>query len=164
MPSITGNTSPPTRVSTPTLKPCYACDEHPPRCLGTCHRFQWDAGHNFGASPRGVPPAIVANAAVVVIRNHPSSDPTPSEADIKVTGDLIRAGQLLKIELLDHVIKIRCFVTTASRTWSVRFTLSATFSTRFMRTAARRRCTISTRQLLQSIQQKMFRINVRFLL
>ena len=30
--------------------------------------------------------------------------PTPSEADIKVTRDLIRAGQLLKIELLDHVI------------------------------------------------------------
>ena len=31
-------------------------------------------------------------------------DPTPSEADIKVTRDLIRAGQLLKIEVLDHVI------------------------------------------------------------
>jgi DNA repair protein RadC len=29
---------------------------------------------------------------------------TPSEADIKVTRDLIRAGQLLKVELLDHVI------------------------------------------------------------
>jgi DNA repair protein RadC len=29
---------------------------------------------------------------------------TPSEADIKVTRDLIRAGQLLKIEVLDHVI------------------------------------------------------------
>ena len=50
-------------------------------------------------------PAIVANAAaVVVIHNHPSGDPTPSEADIKVTRDLIRAGQLLKMELLDHVI------------------------------------------------------------
>ena len=33
-----------------------------------------------------------------------SGDPTPSEADIKVTRDLIRAGQLLKIEVLDHVI------------------------------------------------------------
>jgi DNA repair protein RadC len=31
-------------------------------------------------------------------------DPTPSESDIKVTRDLIRAGQLLKIEILDHVI------------------------------------------------------------
>jgi len=33
-----------------------------------------------------------------------SGDPAPSEADIKVTRDLIRAGQLLKIEVLDHVI------------------------------------------------------------
>ena len=43
-------------------------------------------------------------AAIVVMHNHPSGDPTPSEADIRVTRDLIRAGQLLKIELLDHVI------------------------------------------------------------
>jgi DNA repair protein RadC len=49
--------------------------------------------------------AITANAAaVVLVHNHPSGDPTPSEADIKVTRDLIRAGQLLKIEVLDHVI------------------------------------------------------------
>lgn len=33
-----------------------------------------------------------------------SGDPTPSEADIKVTRDLIRAGQLLKIDVCDHVI------------------------------------------------------------
>ena len=49
--------------------------------------------------------AISASAACVVLaHNHPSGDPTPSEADIKVTRDLIRAGQLLKIEVLDHVI------------------------------------------------------------
>jgi DNA repair protein RadC len=49
--------------------------------------------------------AISANAsAVVLVHNHPSGDPTPSETDIKVTRDLIRAGQLLKIEVLDHVI------------------------------------------------------------
>ena len=49
--------------------------------------------------------AIAANAAaIIIVHNHPSGDPTPSEADIKVTRDLIRAGQLLKIDLLDHVI------------------------------------------------------------
>jgi DNA repair protein RadC len=49
--------------------------------------------------------AISANAAAIVVaHNHPSGDPTPSEADIKVTRDLIRAGQLLKIDVLDHVI------------------------------------------------------------
>jgi DNA repair protein RadC len=49
--------------------------------------------------------AIAANAsAVVLAHNHPSGDPTPSEADIRVTRDLIRAGQLLKIDVLDHII------------------------------------------------------------
>ena len=49
--------------------------------------------------------AIAGNAAaIVMVHNHPSGDPTPSEADIKVTRDMIRAGQLLKIDVLDHVI------------------------------------------------------------
>ena len=49
--------------------------------------------------------AIGANASgIVLVHNHPSGDPTPSEADIRVTRDLIRAGQLLKIDVLDHVI------------------------------------------------------------
>jgi len=47
---------------------------------------------------------IIASAALVLAHNHPSGDPTPSDADIKVTRDLIRAGQLIKIEVLDHVI------------------------------------------------------------
>ncbi len=49
--------------------------------------------------------AIVANAAaIVLVHNHPSGDPSPSEGDIAVTRDLIRAGQLLKVEVLDHII------------------------------------------------------------
>lgn len=49
--------------------------------------------------------AITAGAAaIVLVHNHPSGDPSPSEADIRVTRDLIRAGQLLKIEVLDHII------------------------------------------------------------
>ncbi len=49
--------------------------------------------------------AIAAGAsAIVLAHNHPSGDPAPSEADIRVTRDLIRAGQILKIEVLDHVI------------------------------------------------------------
>ena len=47
---------------------------------------------------------IAASAAIVLMHNHPSGEPTPSEADIKVTRDLIRAGNLIKIEVLDHVI------------------------------------------------------------
>ncbi len=49
--------------------------------------------------------AIVACAsAIVLTHNHPSGDPTPSESDIRMTRDMIRAGRLLKIEVLDHVI------------------------------------------------------------
>ena len=43
-------------------------------------------------------------AAIILAHNHPSGDPSPSEADIKVTRDLVRAGQLLKIDVLDHII------------------------------------------------------------
>lgn len=50
-------------------------------------------------------PAITANAAaIILLHNHPSGEATPSEADVKVTRDLIRAGQVLKIDILDHVI------------------------------------------------------------
>lgn len=49
--------------------------------------------------------ALVAAAhAIVVLHNHPSGDPSPSEADVRVTRELCRAGQLLRVEVLDHVI------------------------------------------------------------
>jgi len=49
--------------------------------------------------------AIIASAAaIIMMHNHPSGESAPSEADIKMTRDLIRAGQLLKLEVLDHVI------------------------------------------------------------
>ena len=49
--------------------------------------------------------AIMASAsAIIIAHNHPSGESTPSEAVIKITRDLIRAGQLLKIEVLDHIV------------------------------------------------------------
>ena len=50
------------------------------------------------------PIIVAAGSACILVHNHPSGDATPSTADIQVTRDLIRAGQLLKIEILDHVI------------------------------------------------------------
>lgn len=47
---------------------------------------------------------MTSAAAIVVAHNHPSGDPTPSEADIKITREIKRAGELLRIEMLDHVI------------------------------------------------------------
>jgi DNA repair protein RadC len=43
-------------------------------------------------------------ASVVVVHNHPSGDPTPSGADIQLTRRLVRAGDVLGIELIDHVV------------------------------------------------------------
>lgn len=41
---------------------------------------------------------------IILVHNHPSGDPTPSQADIKVTEKLKQATNLLKIELVDHII------------------------------------------------------------
>lgn len=50
-------------------------------------------------------PAIIASAsAIVVVHNHPSGDPSPSAADIRVTRQLREASKMIEIDLLDHVI------------------------------------------------------------
>jgi len=43
-------------------------------------------------------------AAIIVAHNHPSGDPTPSPEDVTVTRELVTAGKLLNIEVLDHLI------------------------------------------------------------
>ena len=49
--------------------------------------------------------ALLANAvSVIFIHNHPSGDSTPSREDIKVTERLIKAGTILGIDVLDHII------------------------------------------------------------
>lgn len=50
-------------------------------------------------------PAVQANApSIIVVHNHPSGDPAPSSQDVDITKELISAGKLLGIELLDHVV------------------------------------------------------------
>ena len=43
-------------------------------------------------------------ASIIVVHNHPSGDPTPSPEDVEVTRQLVAAGNLLDIEVLDHLI------------------------------------------------------------
>jgi DNA repair protein RadC len=43
-------------------------------------------------------------AAIIVAHNHPSGDPTPSPEDVRVTRELVAAGKLLDIEVLDHLV------------------------------------------------------------
>jgi DNA repair protein RadC len=42
--------------------------------------------------------------AIIAVHNHPSGDPTPSAADVTLTAEIRKAGELLDIELLDHLI------------------------------------------------------------
>ena len=50
-------------------------------------------------------PAIASGAAsVVIVHNHPSGDPKPSEQDILLTRELIVCGKILGVEVLDHII------------------------------------------------------------
>ena len=49
--------------------------------------------------------AVIQSAAsVVLVHNHPSGDPEPSEEDLSITKRLVEAGDLLGIGVLDHVI------------------------------------------------------------
>jgi DNA repair protein RadC len=49
--------------------------------------------------------AIAASAAsMILVHNHPSGDPTPSSEDVSITKRLVKAGELLNISVLDHVI------------------------------------------------------------
>jgi DNA repair protein RadC len=49
--------------------------------------------------------AVRANcASLIVLHNHPSGDPTPSPEDVAVTRQIVEAGKLLDVEVLDHLI------------------------------------------------------------
>jgi DNA repair protein RadC len=50
-------------------------------------------------------PAILENAAaIILVHNHPSGDPTPSPDDVAVTRAIVQAGKLLDLEVLDHLV------------------------------------------------------------
>ena len=42
--------------------------------------------------------------ALIIVHNHPSGDPTPSQQDIRLTRDLVEAGRHMKVTVHDHVI------------------------------------------------------------
>jgi DNA repair protein RadC len=49
--------------------------------------------------------ALLCRASgLVLVHNHPSGDPTPSEQDLRITKEIQRVGSILRIPLLDHLI------------------------------------------------------------
>lgn len=61
------------------------------------------------AHPREVFLSAIKNSAssVIVVHNHPSGDPQPSEDDLKITKRLVDAGKILGIDVVDHIIVSR---------------------------------------------------------
>lgn len=50
-------------------------------------------------------PAVRNNATgIIVVHNHPSGDPTPSQEDIEITRELAASGKMLGVEVLDHLV------------------------------------------------------------
>lgn len=74
-----------------------------PTAINVCHIGSLNASI---VHPREVlKPAILSNSASIIIaHNHPSNDPTPSREDIEVTKRLIEAGEIIGIEVLDHLV------------------------------------------------------------
>ena len=80
--------------------------------LNSRHQIVYDEVVSLGTldatliSPREVfLPALINGAnGIILVHNHPSGEVTPSQADIDVTKQLIEAGKILGIALIDHVI------------------------------------------------------------
>jgi len=62
--------------------------------------------HSSIVHPREVFKTAVKKSAasIILVHNHPSGDPTPSVDDIEVTRRLVQAGEIMGIEVLDHII------------------------------------------------------------
>jgi len=56
--------------------------------------------------PREVfkPAILTSSSSVILMHNHPSGDPTPSKEDIEITHRLVEAGNILGINVLDHIV------------------------------------------------------------
>lgn len=66
--------------------------------VGSVNATQVRVGEVFREAVRRQCPAII------IVHNHPSTDPTPSPEDIIITREIAEAGKLLNIEVLDHII------------------------------------------------------------
>ncbi|MBU7018262.1 MAG: DNA repair protein RadC [Theionarchaea archaeon] len=71
-----------------------------------CQTIPFCSSDSAPIHPRDVFRPAIAHAAssIIVVHNHPSGDPTPSEQDILLTSELCMCGLVLGIEVVDHVI------------------------------------------------------------
>lgn len=79
------------------------CTKNTPMMINVCHVGSLNSSL---VHPREVfKAAILSNAASIIIaHNHPSQDTTPSREDIEVTKRLVEAGNIIGIDVIDHLI------------------------------------------------------------
>lgn len=77
--------------------------------LKATSRVAQGGSHGCALTPQDVLRPAVRNgaAAIILVHNHPSGDPTPSREDLEMTERVAKAGELLGIPLLDHIVVAR---------------------------------------------------------
>ena len=50
------------------------------------------------------PVIVLGGVGIALVHNHPSGDPEPSKEDIKITEEIVKAGKILDITILDHLV------------------------------------------------------------
>ena len=75
-------------------KPCYREIVH----IGTLNKTVIHPREVFKKA------IMMSSNSLIIAHNHPSGDTAPSQEDIKVTNDLKKCGEILQINLLDHII------------------------------------------------------------
>lgn len=77
--------------------------------LRTAERVGQGGVHGCGLTPADLlrPAVRTAASAAILVHNHPSGDPTPSEQDLQMTRAVAKAFELVGIPLLDHVVVAR---------------------------------------------------------
>ena len=73
--------------------------------LGTQEIYVGNVNSSVVRPAEVIRPAVRENApSIIIVHNHPSGDPTPSREDVSITQELVAAGKLLGVEVLDHVV------------------------------------------------------------
>jgi DNA repair protein RadC len=89
----------------PQEKFCILCMNTKNRIAGV-HTISVGSLNSTIVHPREVFKAALLNnsSAIILLHNHPSGDPEPSAEDIAITNRLMKAGEILGIQVLDHII------------------------------------------------------------
>jgi DNA repair protein RadC len=73
--------------------------------LSVCEVYKGNVSSSLVRTAEVFREAIRQNApSMIVVHNHPSGDPSPSPDDVALTKTLVQAGQMLQIDLLDHIV------------------------------------------------------------